>query len=271
MRKTIIFTDLDGTLLDPVNYSFEAALPALELIRSRGIPLVLCSSKTRAELMACRRRLHNGHPFISENGGGIFIPEGYFAAPIEEAEPIDGYRLVALGTHHAEIMHRFAALRERLGVRARGFTDMSAEEVAALTGLEREDAALAKQRDFDEPFVFEGAPDEGFLRAIEEAGLNWTQGRIYHVMGRHDKGRAVRLLKALYEREHGSVETVGLGDSLNDLPMLQSVDLPVLVRHEDGRCDARIGIAGLTETRSPGPLGWNETVLQLLSNGNSEK
>ena len=72
----IIFTDLDGTLLDK-KYSYESALPALALIESHKIPLVLCSSKTRSEIEFYRTKLNNDHPFICENGGGIFIPIGY--------------------------------------------------------------------------------------------------------------------------------------------------------------------------------------------------
>lgn len=267
MQKSIVFTDLDGTLLDLVRYSFEDALPALDLVRAHGIPLILCSSKTRAEIAVYRQRMDNDYPFISENGGGIFIPQGCFAAPVEDSITLDDYQVVTLGIPHAEIRHRFIALRERLGINVRGFTDMEVEEVAKLTGLACDEAALAKQRDFEEPFIFDGAPDAGFLRAIEDAGLTWTQGRVFHIMGQHDKGRAVRLLKALYEREFGMIATIGLGDSLNDLPMLQSVDFPVLVQQEDGSFDARIDFAGLIRTQSPGPLGWNETMMQLLASG----
>jgi len=78
MKKIIIFTDLDGTLLDNSSYSFEAALPALQLIKEKNIPLIICSSKTRKEIEHYRKKLYNLHPFISENGGGIFIPKGYF-------------------------------------------------------------------------------------------------------------------------------------------------------------------------------------------------
>lgn len=263
MRKTIIFSDLDGTLLDARSYSLDAALPALERIQARAIPLVLCSSKTRAEIEACHLRMRNGHPFVAENGGGIFIPHGYFSTPGEGAT-VGNYRLVTLGTPHAEIRRRFVALRERLGARVRGFGDMTAKQVAELTGLPCDQASLARQRDFDEPFVFDGAPDQHFLRAIEDDGLSWTQGRIFHILGRHDKGRAVEILKTLYAREFGPIASIGLGDGLNDLPLLQAVDCPVLIRHEDGSFDARVDLAGLTRTRLPGPQGWNEAVLRLL-------
>ena len=262
MQKTIIFSDLDGTLLDAVRYSFNDALPALSLIQAHGVPLVLCSSKTRAEIVACRQRMHNFHPFITENGGGIFIPQGYFSAP---ADPVNGYQRIILGMPYAEIRRHFVALRERLGASVRGFADMTAEEVAELTGLSCDDAALSRQRDFDEPFVFDGAPDARFLQAIEDAGLHWTQGRVFHIMGKHDKGLAVKALKALYQREYGEISCIGLGDSLNDLPLLQAVDRPVLIRHEDGSFDSRIAIDGLMKTQSPGPQGWNEAILKLLS------
>ncbi|MFA5370655.1 MAG: DUF4147 domain-containing protein, partial [Sideroxydans sp.] len=63
----------------------------------------------------------------------------------------------------------------------------------------------------------------------------------------------------------GTVKSLGLGDSLNDLQMLQAVDQPVLVKHDDGSHDARIDMAGLIRTQLPGPAGWNEAVLRLLA------
>ena len=264
MPKTIIISDLDGTLLDSTDYSFAAARPALARIRAQDVPLVLCSSKTRAEMEVYRRRLDNGHPFITENGGGVFIPKGYFSDPATSGESGD-YRLITLGRPYAEIRSRFVRLRDQLGSQVRGFADMSVAEVVALTGLTSSEAALARQRDFDEVFIFDGQPDERFLRAIEVSGLRWTQGQFFHIMGDHDKGRAVKLLQALYQREYGEITCIGLGDSLNDLPLLETVDQPVLVPHADGSFEARIKFAGLQKARHPGPLGWNEAVLRLLA------
>lgn len=264
MAERIIYSDLDGTLLDERNYAHTKAQPALTWIARSNIPLILCSSKTRAEIEAHIARLHIGHPFVFENGGGICIPKGYFPFPVEGAEAGDKY-LVRLGTPYAEIRKHFVRLREQLHAKVRGFADMSAEEVAALTGLGRDEAALARQREFDEAFVFDGEPDRNFLRAIEECGLSWTQGRIFHIMGRHDKGRAVELLTALYRKQYGNITSIGLGDSLNDLPMLKAVDTPVLVMHEDGSFDTRIDVPNLLKTRLPGPAGWSETILGLLA------
>lgn len=268
MVKPILFTDLDGTLLDEATYSYAKAQPALSLAAANGTPLVLCSSKTRTEIEAYRRRMNNTHPFITENGGGIFIPKDYFSVPFEALES-NGYRLILLGAPYAEIRSHFNRLREQSGVRVRGFADMTNAEVAALTGLSQDEAALSRQRDFDEPFIFEGEPDENFLRAIETSGLRWTQGRIFHIMGNHDKGRAVNILLSLYRQQFGDIASIGLGDSLNDLPMLEAVDYPVLVRHADGSFDSRIAIPHIQKTQFVGPAGWNAAVQQWLAQNES--
>lgn len=263
-KKTIIVSDLDGTLLDEATYSHAGAQSALCLIAESGTPLVLCSSKSRAEIEIYRCRIKNSHPFIAENGGGIFIPKEYFPATYDAVEYGD-YRLISLGMHYAEIRNQFIRLREQHGVNVRGFGDMTIAEIATLTGLPESEATLSKQRDFDEPFIFEGEPDESFLSAIKASGLCWTQGRIFHVMGNHDKGRAVSILISLYKKQHGDIASIGLGDGLNDLPLLMAVDHPVLVMHKDGSFDKRISFPQLLKTQLPGPAGWNEAVLQLLA------
>lgn len=262
MQK-IVITDLDGTLLHSRTYSFEPAHPALALLKERKIPLVLCSSKTRLEMEVYRSRLDNHEPFIVENGGGIVIPQKYFFFE-NELVLRDGYRRIDLGTPHTVIRRHFISLRRELASAVRGFSDMTLEEVSSLTGLGPEEAALAVQREYDEPFVFSERPDPHFLRSIEKVGLNWTEASFYHLMQNHDKGKAVTLLKRLLERKYGSVFLVGLGDSLNDLAFLRVVDKPVLVRKEDGRYETRIDLPGLYRTGKPGPEGWNEAVLHLV-------
>jgi len=72
MRNYIIFSDLDGTLLDHKTYTFDPALEALSIIKSRQIPLILSSSKTRAEIERIQSHLTLKDPFIFENGSGVF-------------------------------------------------------------------------------------------------------------------------------------------------------------------------------------------------------
>lgn len=146
----------------------------------------------------------------------------------------------------------------------RGFEDMTAEEVAALTGLPPDEAVLARERDFSEPFVFDHDADDRVFAEFRRRGLHWTRGRLYCLMGNHDKGRAVRMLKELYEAEHGRMVSIGLGDALNDLPLLKEVDRPILIPKDDGSYDPDIDVPGLYRARGVGPEGWNQAVEDAL-------
>ena len=71
IKQAVIFTDLDGTVLNHHNYAYEAVLPLLEQLQLRGVPVILNSSKTLSELEVWQRRLHLHTPMIAENGGVI--------------------------------------------------------------------------------------------------------------------------------------------------------------------------------------------------------
>ncbi len=100
--------------------------------------------------------------------------------------------------------------------------------------------------------------------AAERRGLRVTWGgRFHHLTGPADKGRAVRQLLALHA---GPVSSVALGDSPNDLTMLEAVDRPVLVPRPDGSVAEVLAQALPLAERAPGPgpRGWNEAVLAVL-------
>lgn len=262
----IVFSDLDGTLLDAQTYRFDAALQALEVLRLREIPLVLCSSKTRREIEVYRERLGNGDPFIFENGGGICIPEGLFPFDVD-GELTDGCHMIPLGAPYELLRDTLGAIRGDLGVAVTGFGDLTAAGVAELTGLPLAEADLARRREFDEPFVFDDPNNlrtTDFLRAIEARGLRWTRGRFFHILGDNDKGRAARVLTEYYRRGQQALTTVGIGDSLNDLPLLEAVDIPVLVQREDGSHLDGVRSPRLVLADGVGPVGWNRAILGMF-------
>jgi mannosyl-3-phosphoglycerate phosphatase len=266
MRPTIIFSDLDGTILDHHTYSFEPARPALEALLEAGIPLVFCTSKTRSETEHWRLALANVHPFIVENGGAAFVPEGYFGPEPGFDKRDGGYGVLEFGRPYAELRRALEGIRASTGLPLRGFGDMTVEEIAERSGLARQDAVRAAAREYDEPFA--GVEDGQLTRIVREAAALGLQvvrgGRFHHLVGGNDKGRAVRAIRALYEGSRGPVRTVGLGDSANDVPMLQAVDVPVLVRKSDGGHLDATHLTGLVIAPYAGPEGWRDAVLRVL-------
>jgi mannosyl-3-phosphoglycerate phosphatase len=261
-RNILVFTDLDGTLIDHDTYSWKAAEPAISRLKAGDIPIIPCTSKTRAEIEFYRKSMGLESPFISENGGGIFIPEDYFGFDYSFDRKADGYNIIELGRPYAEIRKAMGELSSY--GKLEGFGDWAPERLAEHTGLSLQEAELAKAREYDEAFVFEG-DEEGLKKAIAGMGLGWTKGgRYWHIMGNNDKGKAVKILAGLYKMRDRKLKTVGLGDSLNDLPMLQAVDMPILIRKKDGSYDERATVDRLLKTEKPGPSGWNEEILRIL-------
>ncbi len=278
INKFIIFTDLDGTLLNE-QYSFEDARDALRAIKSMNVPLVLCSSKTGAEILQCRKLLGNTDPFISENGGGIYIAEKLndelrTCLPVGKVTKGKDYSVVELGASYRELRKALQELRSE-GFDVTGFGDMNVDEVMRLTGLKAADAKRALKREFDEPFVFYGdrAGEAKLKRRIKAKGFNFTKGEFFHIMGDSDKGRAVNIIKNMYggkggrSGKGGKIITAALGDSPNDIEMLQKVDYAVVVQKKDGTYNRQVvrNVKGCIKADGVGPVGWNKAVIELLS------
>ena len=265
----VIFTDLDGTLLDHSSYAWKEAKPALDLCKRLQVPLILVSSKTSAEINVLRRELGLTAPFISENGGGIFFPEeGSHPVP-PEAVLEAGLWKWSLGRPYELLVKSLREIRDELGWKIRGFSDMTPEEISRLTGLDSESTRLASLREYDEPFLLaddgEREPD-ALYDAAKQRGLSITSGgRFYHLHGKTDKGESVEKLVAWYSEHRSQVITMALGDSPNDFSMLKRVNHPVLIRSSRQFPGVQQMIPGLQITKEKGPKGWNVAVLDLLN------
>ncbi len=251
VERWVVFTDLDGTLLDARTYSWEPARDTLHRLHQTAIPVVFCTSKTRAETALLQQQLDVHDPFIVESGGAI----------------CDADETVVLGTPYAQLVQRFGQLKTLVPGALCGFSDLTDAEVAQRTGLSVAQAALARQRQYEEPFFFLG--DEAtclppIAAKVAEWGPRLSRGgRFWHLHGPTDKGLAVRRLLERYPQ----ARSIGLGDSALDLPMLEAVDFPVAVARPDGSHDPLLTarLPALHKTQAPGPAGWAEAIAALVS------
>ncbi len=269
--KNIVFTDMDGTLIDHDTYSYEAAKPALSALKEQDIPLIFCTSKTRAELEVYVKELDIAHPFISENGGAIFIPQNYFDVEYDITKNLFNYDVIELGTDYDTLRKALEDIRASVDFEIIGFGDMDDIGVSEDTGLDIESAKLAKIREYDEAFRLDEGGDtpdvaNQLIELIKIHGLSYTRGgRYWHIIGDNDKGKAVTILSEIYRRQFDEIQTIGLGDSQNDLPMLQVVDIPLLVQKPGGQHDASITDTRINKVKGIGPVGWNHAILDILS------
>lgn len=267
MTKLIIYSDLDGTLLDHYTYSFEAALPAIEMLENRSIPWILNTSKTFSELADLRRRLNHHHPFITENGAAIYIPKAITRLADTSLIDAGDYWCKAFGPKRRVLIN--AANKFKDEFRFIGFNDLSVQDVVDVTGLSHDNAALAMKREYTEPLIWNGSDEEllRFSERLKSQGIQVQKGgRFVHLMGEFcDKSSAMNWLTQAYQSIWNQpVLTVALGDGENDVGMLKMADIPIVVRSPvhnpplvENRSDAVI-------STSYGPHGWVEEIERVL-------
>lgn len=258
----MIFTDLDGTLLEanaylPTLERLAGARVAVARVQAAGIPIIFCSAKTTAEQAPLRRDLGIHDPYIVENGSALVFD--------------DGSRDV-LGLPADDIQRRLSAIRDQSGLDFRGFHEVSTATVAAVTGLSLDAARQAQQRDYSATVFTRFAPMElaRFQALCHQHGLHAPSGGHFFTVTSHtaDKGAAVRRMIDHYTAHDPSarpaVTTIGIGDSPNDTPLLQAVDRAYIVQRPDGSwydLDTASGLRG-PAIRVPaiGPAGWSWVV-----------
>jgi mannosyl-3-phosphoglycerate phosphatase len=264
----IIFTDLDGTLLNHDDYSYADALPSLEKIRRADIPLILVTSKTYNETGVLQMEMGIDEPFIVENGAAVHFPARYadfLLKHINLGLPFQVTQTIQLGLSYGYIRAFIEEIRDQISIR--GFGDMSVSEIADITGLTPKRAEYAKQRQYTEPFILERDEDIYMLQeAAKRRGIKITKGgRFYHMIGMNqDKGETVKIVRKIFDQKTGKKNlTIGLGDSINDLPMLNNVDIPVLIPNP-WKNSPDISLPGLIRARDAGAKGWNDVIWRLL-------
>ncbi|MFH0997795.1 MAG: HAD hydrolase family protein [Pseudomonadota bacterium] len=262
----LVFTSLDDALLDHDSYSYDAAKAGLEHIRRQQIPMIFTTSKTRVEIERLQADMQILEPFIAESGAAVFFPDDYRNFKIDAGFHTPPYTVIHLGATCSEIRRFVYSVKERFGIK--GFGNLRPDEIEFLTGLSPEHALLARQREFTEPFLIEDKTkiDEMALLAASR-GFKITSGeRFFNLAGiRQDKGCAVRLCAQIFARNtDGSLMTIGLGDSADDISMLKCVDIPILLPRIDGSFE-HIDLNNLIRANHPSSRGWSDTLLSVLN------
>jgi mannosyl-3-phosphoglycerate phosphatase len=268
MTKLLISTDLDGTLLDHHSYSYKAALPSLKRLKELNYPVIINTSKTFAEVCELQAELKLDAPFIVENGSAIYAQDTLELAGFEASEH-PGYQCLKLGVERRAVVDTLHNLRIRHGWKFESYSDWTVEQVMDITGLERGGAESSLNREFSEPLIWSDSEEafQAFSAYIQSAGLRIIfGGRFVHILGSSDKGKAI---SALQEQLGLNLQTkfqlVCLGDSRNDLDMLNIADCPIFIRSPVADFPEYSGLNTPIYSEKLGPEGWHETISNLLS------
>ncbi|MBE0481874.1 MAG: HAD-IIB family hydrolase [Bacterioplanes sp.] len=262
----MVFTDLDGTLLNHDDYSYHAAESVLAELRHTAIPVVIVTSKTRAEVEPLWRTLQLNCPFVVENGAAIYAPLNSVWVQNDWGER-SGLACHVLAEPFDSVMQFIDQLEIDCAGQFQRFSQLSSSHVAHLTGLSTDAASLSLQREFSDPLYWLGDDEtlSCFIERLSKQGCECVcGGRFVHVLQGINKGKAVRYVTELMHRLSSSqLTTIALGDGGNDVSMLEAADMAVRVRslHHDF---PDISHTHLYSTDGVGPVGWAEAIRHFI-------
>lgn len=280
MSRYLIFSDIDNTLLQSYvikegeiyhTEEYGEIKEVVKSLRKNNIPLVLCSSKTRVEQEKIRKYLEIEDPFIVENGGAIYIPENYFPIDLEELglsiNHINENLVIELGKSYNRIIETLQEIREIFHIEFIAVHDLSLPELAQKVGITINDAKLMASREYSETVLEININElDNLKKILNDRGLRILQGTRYNTISSlHDKGSAISILKKLYsiKFEKENIESIGIGDALNDIPMFENVDKPFLVRNIQNSYTP-MKINNLIRVNGIGQTGWKEIILKYI-------
>ena len=269
--QPIIFTDMDGSLLDHDTYSHADADEMLDRLRNKQIPVIPCTSKTRSEVQVLRAEINNAHPFIVENGAAVCIPDGYFSVHDSSLQEMHSLRVKCFSQSREHWQAILKNTPMHLNDAFVTFEQAGIEGIMQMTGLALNEARLASQREFGEPLKWLGSEQQylEFERYIKSQHGNLLKGgRFIHVSGDSNKGVALDWLLKKYQQEFNdnNIVSVALGDSQNDVAMLSHADYAVVIRspvHYFPQFESKIN-QNIYQTQFEGPKGWSEGVRYVL-------
>ena len=268
MQKKVLFTDIDGTLTNILTGEYLCSKAIVKKLKQIGVPVILCSAKTMAEQEPIRVELELKDPFIVENGGAIVVPEKYFTKSViseDKYKRVRKFLIVELGESISVIREKLDFLRNKFKMKFSAVGDISVGELSNLTGLKPQMAKLMAERRYTETILRINREDlPQFSRRAHLMGLNVIYGgKFIDVTAGTDKGKAVTFMKGCFRRQYGK-DTIffGIGDSPNDAPMLNKVDISMLVQ-KPNRTWALLNTKKVIKLPGIGPNGL-KYVLELI-------
>lgn len=208
-----------------------------------GIPSVWLTGRTRLQLDEPRRKMAHTHPFIAEDGCGVFLPEDYFHLKPQTSpgQPrraatvrLGRFTCLPVAEQQPAAAEALEALSEETGISVVPLRSLAPRELAQNTGLPPREAELARQRDFDELFFFAGASNEGvegFLAASRERKVQLRpHGALWSLAIGASVRRCVSDLSRLYDRAlHAHAKSVGIATVGQDRDLFAACDRAILL------------------------------------------
>ena len=264
----VIYTDLDGTLLDHDTYSAEEARGVLGDLAVRNVPVIPATSKTFAEVAHFREEMGLDHAFIVENGAAVYVPMDLNIRCPLGSKVFQNYWVREFGVRRQALCDVIEALDMPSRHHFKSLNEMRPSEVAEITGLDIESAKRAQIRLYSETIDWRDSAEslEAFSQVLTDIGFAVSQGgRFVHLMGPNHKGIAALWFHNLLKREWTpDLASIAAGDAPNDREMLENADFALVMRNDRGTPLSLERTGPTYISQGSGPSAWSAGIQEIF-------
>ena len=253
-----IVSDVDGTLMDH-SYDLTPAKETIKYLQELYIPVILCTSKTAAEVKVIRKQLNLTDPYIVENGAAIYG---------ESLKKVNGK--IILGEKYEILENILNIISNEINYDLRPLNNISDKEATELTGLKGHSLELMRDRHWSMPFLNPPENKEEDINiSCKKFNVEIFRGnRMSHMLSiNSNKGKAINALKNY--SNNPNIKIIGLGDSPNDLPLLLNSDYKIVIPGPSGpnlKLIEKLNDNNFTLATDPNGYGWKSEINKLINN-----
>ena len=258
-NNIMIFTDLDGSLLNHDNFDFKKIKIFILQCLSIGIKIIPNSSKTKKEIDFFCDQLGERLPYIVENGSAIHNLD-IVSSDFKEVNN----SLVFSRTVEEILEIIIKEVPKNLIDKCSFIKDMNRKMQKEILGLSEAFLPLALERDYSIPFTFSGSDHtiNEFKLILERLDLKLHEGgRVFNISDNCSKGSAMKTLVSKIKKDISlNPYIIVVGDSPNDISMLEEANQPCVVPLPN-KCNLKdLKFNNILRAKQCAPEGWEEVI-----------
>ena len=258
--KAIIFTDLDESLLKDNKYYAVILDKFIKKIVLKKYLIIVITSKTFDEVKALYKNNNISFSFSSENGASFNILNKKFLNKYSFKRIINKNAITV-----SEIKRRLNSVPTRYQENFKFISDLNIKDQTKITKLEEWQLNDFHNREFSVSLSWYGNKTIylKFKKKLKQLKLKATfGGKIINVSGLHSKLDAVKFYNNYFSKLYNirNFKTISIGDSENDIEMLNYSDYSGIVKREDKKNIMLNKDHNVFNSSSSAPYGWVEIV-----------
>ena len=264
IKKKIIFTDLDETLLKKNKYYYKTLHNFINKLLRHEFLMILLTSKTYSEVINIIKQIKLKIPFSVENGGAYYIP-------VKDTKDYKYKRILNPRAVNKKVIKKILNenVVKKYSHNIEFIEHLSSSKQMHITKLNLNQLENFNSREYTVPILWHG--NKKIKKEFERYLLNYNLkitfgGKLNNISGLHNKLDSMNLFISKYKNKLRTKKliTISLGDSQNDIEILNNSNYSGIIKNNSFKISNLSKKNNIFRSFTEAPHGWVEVIKKIL-------